>query len=59
MREFNHYNYASYVYQSILAFSLNDILTIFKCLLFEIPIIFFGKDKETLTNIVETFFHVL
>ena len=59
MREFNHYNYTSYVYQSILAFSLNDILTIFKCLLFEIPIIFFGKDKETLTNIVETFFHVL
>jgi hypothetical protein len=59
MREFNQYNFSSYIYQLIFTFSLNDVLTIFKCLLFEIPILFFGKDKEILTNIVETFFHIL
>ena len=59
LREFNQYNFSSYAYQLILIFSINDIFTIYKCLLLEIPILFFGSKKETLTNIVETFFSLL
>ena len=59
LREFNQYNFASYIYQLILNFSVNDIITIFKCLLLEIPILFFGNTKEILTNVVETFINLL
>jgi len=59
LREFNQYNFSSYVYQLILIFSINDIFTIFKCLLLEIPILFFGTAKEILTNIVETFINLV
>ena len=59
LREFNQFNFASYAYQLILNFSINDIFTIYKCLLLEIPILFFGSKKETLTNIVEIFLNLL
>ena len=59
LREFNQYNFSSYIYQLILIFSINDILTIFKCLLLEIPILFFGSTKEILTNVVETFINII
>ena len=59
LREFNQYNFSSYVYQLILIFSINDIFTIFKCILLEIPILFFGSAKEILTNIVETFINIV
>ena len=59
LREFNQYNFSSYIYQSILLFPINDVFTIIKCLLLEIPILFFGSDKEFLTNLVEVFFHIL
>ena len=59
LREFNQYNYYSYLYQFILKFTVHDILLIYKSLLLEIPILFFCSIKENLTNIVETFFHLL
>lgn len=59
LREFNEYSFASYIYQLIFNFSTNDIFTIIKCLLLEIPVLFFGSTKEILTNIVETFCSIL
>ena len=59
LREFNQYSFSSYVYQLIFNFSINDIFTIIKCLLLEIPVLFFGSTKEILTNIVETFCSIL
>ena len=59
LREFNKYNYYSYVYQLILKFTVHDILLIYKSLLLEIPILFFSSIKENLTNIVETFLNLL
>ena len=59
LREFNQYNFSSYVYQLIFILSINDILTIYKCLLLEIPILFFSSKKEILTNVVETFINLL
>ena len=59
LREFNKYNFYSYIYQLILKFSINDILLIYKSLLLEIPILFFSRGKETLSNIFETFINLL
>ena len=39
----------------IFIFKTDDIMEIIKCLLLEIPILFFSKSKEKLTNIFETF----
>jgi hypothetical protein len=59
LRPFNKYNFYSYSFQNILCFSLKDIFFIFKSLLLEVPILFFGTQKENLTNIVETFISLL
>ena len=59
LREFNQYNFYSYSYQVIFKFTINNVLLIFKCLLLEIPILFFSTKKESLTNIVETFMNLL
>ena len=59
LKDFNEFNYFSYPYQLILKFSVNDILTIFKCLLLEIPVLIFGPNKEALTIIIESFLHLL
>ena len=59
LREFNKYNFYSYVYQLIFKFCVNDIILIYKSLLLEIPILFFSRGKEQLTNIVETFINLL
>ena len=54
-RELNQYNYYSYKMHLIFIFKTDDIMEIIKCLLLEIPILFFSKNKEKLTNIFETF----
>ena len=54
-RELNQYNYYSYKMHLIFIFKTDDIMEIIKCLLLEIPILFFSKSKEKLTNIFETF----
>ena len=58
-RDFNQYNFHSYKYQLIFIFSVENIIEIYKSLLLEIPLIFFSKSKEKLTNIVETFLELL
>lgn len=59
LKPFNKYNLYSYSYQNILGFPIKDMLIIFKSLLLEVPILFFGTIKEVLTNIVETFISLL
>ena len=59
LREFNQYNFYSYAYQYILVFTVSDIFLIYKCILLEIPVLFFSGTKEILTNIVETFINIL
>ena len=59
LREFNQYNFSSYPFQSIFKFSPTNILSIYKGLLLEIPILFFSKNKELLTNIIESFLNLL
>ena len=59
LREFNQYNFYSYVYQHILNFTIPDIFLIYKCILLEIPVLFFSTKKELLTNIVETFINII
>ena len=54
-RKLNEYNYYSYKMHLIFVFKIDEILEIIKCLLLEIPILFFSKNKENLTNIFETF----
>ena len=58
-RELNQYNYYSYKMHLIFYFKLEEIIEILKCLLMEIPILFFSKNKEKLTNIFETFIFLL
>jgi len=58
-RELNQYNYYSYKMQLIFIFKIEEIIEIIKCLLMEIPILFFSKSKERLTNIFETFIFLL
>lgn len=57
--DFNQYNFHSYRYQLIFTFSIENIIEIYKSLLLEIPIVFFSKYKEKLTNIVHTFLELL
>ena len=58
-RELNQYNYYSYKMHLIFYFKTDDITEIIKCLLSEVPILFFSKSKERLTNIFETFLFLL
>ena len=58
-RELNQYNYFSYKMHLIFVFKTDDIMEIIKCLLLEIPILFFSQNKEKLTNIFETFLFLL
>lgn len=59
LREFNQYNFNSYPYQSILKFSPDSIMLIFKGLLLEFPILVFCSKKDLLTNIIESFLDLL
>ena len=59
LREFNQYKFSSYAFQSIFKFIPKNILSIYKCLLLEIPIIFFSVNKELLSNIIESFLSLL
>ena len=58
-RELNQYNYYSYKMHLIFYFKTDDIIEIIKCLLSEVPILFFSQNKERLTNIFETFLFLL
>ena len=58
-RKLNEYNYYSYKMHLIFIFKIDDILEIIKCLLLEIPILFFSINKEKLTNIFETFLFII
>ena len=59
LREFNQYDFSSYPFQSIFKFAPNTILSIYKGLLLEIPILFFSSNKELLTNVIESFLSLL
>ena len=58
-RELNQYNYYSYKMHLIFTFKIDDIMEIIKCLLLEIPILFFSQNKEKLTNIFESFMFLI
>ena len=58
-RELNQYNYYSYKMHLIFTFKTEEIIEILRCLLMEIPILFFSKSKEKLTNIFQTFLFLL
>lgn len=51
----NSLNFSSYKMYYIFKFSIADIIEIYRNILLEIPILFFGTNKEELTNIVESF----
>ena len=59
LSEFNQYNSRSYPFQSIFKFSPLNILSIYKGILLEIPILFFSSNKELLTNIIESFLNLI
>ena len=60
LKEFNKYNTYSYSYQFILNLTVQNILLVYKCLLLEIPLLFFsGKSKEFLTSVIEIFLNLL
>ena len=59
LREFNQYNFSSCPFQTIFKFSSTSILSIYKGLLLEIPILFFSKNKELLTNTIESFLSLI
>ena len=59
LKDFNKYNYSSYIYDSIFYFEIKDIVSIYKCLLLEVPFLFFGTKKELLSNIIESFLNLL
>ena len=58
-RELNQYNYYSYKMHLIFMFKTDEIMEIIKCLLLEIPILFFSQNKEKLTNVFESFLFLL
>ena len=58
-RELNQYNYYSYKMHLIFMFKPEDIMEIIKCILMEIPILFFSKSKEKLTNVFESFLFLI
>ena len=49
----------SYKMHYIFCFSVKNIIFILKCILLEYPILFFSKNKEKLSNIIETFILLL
>ena len=55
----NKYQIYSYKFHYIFSFSTNDIITIYKYILLEFPILFFSENKEKLTNIIESFIILL
>ena len=55
----NTYYCPTYSLQSIFTFNTDDIIEIYKSLLLEIPVLFFSKDIEKLTNIYESFISLL
>ena len=60
LREINQYNFSSFPFQSIFSiFSTVNILGIYRCILLEFPVLFFGSNKEQLTSVVETFLSLL
>ena len=59
LREFNQYQFSSYAFQSIFKFTTVNILSIYKCLLLEIPLLFFSSNKELLSNTIESFLSLL
>ena len=60
LREINQYDFSSYPFQSIFeVFSITNIIGIYRCILLEFPILFFSKDKEKLTIIIETFMSLI
>ena len=58
-REINQYNFYSYKMHLIFMFKIEDIFEIIKCLLLEVPILFFSQNKDKLTNVFETFIFLL
>ena len=58
-RELNQYNYYSYKMHLIFMFKIDEIMEILKCLLLEVPILFFSQSKEKLTNVFETFLFLI
>ena len=58
-RELNQYNFYSYKMHLIFIFKIDQILEILKCLLLEIPILFFSVNKEKLTNVFESFLSLI
>jgi hypothetical protein len=58
-RELNQYNYYSYKMHLIFMFKIDEIMEILKCILLEVPILFFSHNKEKLTNVFETFLFLI
>ena len=57
--EINQYSFQSYKYQSIFEFLPDDIVSIYKCLLLEVPTLFFSSKKEILVNMYGSFVNLL
>ena len=55
----NNLQVHSYKMQYIFSFSLGSIIEIIKYIILEIPILFFCKNKEKLTNVVHTFLSLI
>ena len=55
----NKVRFYSYKMNMIFIFKVEDILEIYKWIILEQPVLFFGEDKETLTNIIGTFLSLL
>jgi len=58
-KEINQYICPSYCLQSIFLFQTNDIISIFRSLLLEIPVLFFCDNVNHLTTIYESFMCLL
>jgi len=59
LREFNQYKFSSYAFQSIFRFNSVSIISIYRCIITEVPVLFFSKNKEQLTNTVESFLSLI
>ena len=59
LREFNQYKFSSYSFQLIFRFVPTSIISIYRCILTEVPVLFFSKNKEILTNTVESFLSLI
>ncbi len=56
---YNKFLIPSYKMQYIFEFSTKNILEIIRCILLEIPILFFSESCEKLTNIILTFLYLI